>query len=109
MKISKFTASVLALAVTSAFSAQAADDRYIIKVDENKKGIVKYGEVKNFDSGSFFLSKYEYDFGLKNQKDYEIWLVKNKSEIFQIFDFFTNSKYIKNVSEYIIHLEIANN
>lgn len=75
----------------------------------NKKGIVKYVEVKNFDSGSFFLSKYEYDFGLKNQKDYEIWLVKNKSEIFQIFDFFTNSKYIKNVSEYIIHLEIANN
>jgi subtilisin family serine protease len=41
MKISKFTTSVLALAVTAAFSAQAADDRFIIKVDNSKKGIVK--------------------------------------------------------------------
>lgn len=41
MKISKFATSVLTLAVTAAFTAQAADDRYIIKVDESKKGIVK--------------------------------------------------------------------
>lgn len=41
MKISKFTNSIIAIAVTSAFSAHAADDRYIIKVDESKKGIVK--------------------------------------------------------------------
>jgi len=41
MNISKFTTSMIALAVTTAFSAQAADDRYIIKVDESKKGIVK--------------------------------------------------------------------
>jgi subtilisin family serine protease len=41
MKISKFATSMIALAVTTAFSAQAADDRYIIKVDESKKGIVK--------------------------------------------------------------------
>ena len=41
MKISKFTTSVLALAVTAAFSAQAADDRFIIKVDNSKKGVVK--------------------------------------------------------------------
>jgi len=41
MKISTFTTSVLALAVTAAFSAQAADDRFIIKVDNSNKGIVK--------------------------------------------------------------------
>ncbi|NQZ88313.1 MAG: S8 family serine peptidase [Colwellia sp.] len=41
MNISKFATSVIALAVTSSFAAQAADDRYIIKVDESKKGIVK--------------------------------------------------------------------
>ncbi|MBA6263496.1 S8 family serine peptidase [Colwellia sp. Bg11-12] len=41
MKASKFTTSIIALAVTAAFSAQAADDRYIIKVDESKKGLVK--------------------------------------------------------------------
>jgi len=41
MKITKFATSIIALAVTTAFSAQAADDRYIIKVDESKKGIVK--------------------------------------------------------------------
>ncbi|SFD31967.1 S8 family serine peptidase [Pseudoalteromonas denitrificans] len=41
MKISKFTTSILALAVTTAFSAQAADDRFIIKIDNNNKGVVK--------------------------------------------------------------------
>ncbi|MFT5756799.1 MAG: subtilisin family serine protease [Alteromonadaceae bacterium] len=41
MKVTKFTTSIIALAVTAAFSAQAADDRYIIQVDESKKGIVK--------------------------------------------------------------------
>ena len=41
MKVSKFSTSIIALAVTAAFTAQAADDRYIIKVDESKKGIVK--------------------------------------------------------------------
>jgi subtilisin family serine protease len=41
MKASKFKTSIIALAVTAAFSAQAADDRYIIKVDESKKGLVK--------------------------------------------------------------------
>ena len=41
MKITKFTTSIIALAVTAAFSAQAADDRFIIKVDQSKKGIIK--------------------------------------------------------------------
>ena len=41
MKVSKFATSIIALAVSAAFTAQAADDRYIIKVDESKKGIVK--------------------------------------------------------------------
>ena len=41
--MSKFTfkASVLAVALTTAIGAQAADDRYIIKVSNNGKGIVK--------------------------------------------------------------------
>ena len=41
MKISKFATSMIALAVTTAFTAQAADNRYIVTVDESKKGIVK--------------------------------------------------------------------
>jgi len=41
MKMTKFATSIIALAVTATFTAQAADDRYIIKVDESKKGIVK--------------------------------------------------------------------
>ena len=41
MRISKFATSMIAIAVTTAFSAQAADDRYIVKVDESKKGVVK--------------------------------------------------------------------
>ena len=64
MKVSKFTASVLALAVTAAFSAQAADDRYIIKVDESKKGIVKalakkLGAELKVDGNGFFAASFE--------------------------------------------------
>ena len=39
MKVSKFTASVIALAVSSAFAVQAEDNRYIIKLDNNRKEI----------------------------------------------------------------------
>tara|TARA_R110001592_G_scaffold354334_1_gene653903 strand:+ start:42 stop:1871 length:1830 start_codon:yes stop_codon:yes gene_type:complete len=64
MKFSKFTTSVLTLAVTAAFSAQAADDRYIIKVDENKKGIVKalakkLGAELKVDGNGFFAASFE--------------------------------------------------
>jgi len=64
MKISKFTTSVLALAVTAAFSAQAADDRYIIKVDESKKGIVKalakkLGAELKVDGNGFFAATFD--------------------------------------------------
>ncbi|WP_057830372.1 S8 family serine peptidase [Colwellia sp. TT2012] len=63
MKVSKFTTSVLALAVTAAFSAQAADDRYIIKVDESKKGIVKalakkLGADLKVDGNGFFAASF---------------------------------------------------
>lgn len=64
MKISKFTTSILALAVTAAFSAQAADNRYIIKVDESKKGIVKalakkLGAELKVDGNGFFAASFE--------------------------------------------------
>ena len=64
MKISKFATSVLALAVTAAFSAQAADDRYIIKVDESKKGIVKalakkLGAELKVDGNGFFAATFD--------------------------------------------------
>ncbi len=64
MKISKFTTSLIAIAVTSAFSAQAADDRYIIKVDQSKKGIVKAlakklnAEIK-VDGNGFFAASFQ--------------------------------------------------
>lgn len=63
MKISKFTTSVIALAVSTAFAAQAADDRYILKVDNDKKGIVKAlakklgGELK-VDGNGFIAAKF---------------------------------------------------
>ncbi len=63
MKISKFTTSLIALAVTTAFSAQAADDRYIVKVDESKKGIVKalakkMGAELKVDGNGFFAASF---------------------------------------------------
>ncbi|MCW8863911.1 MAG: S8 family serine peptidase [Colwellia sp.] len=64
MKISKFATSVLALAVTAAFSAHAADDRYIVKVDESKKGIVKalakkVGAELKVDGNGFFAASFK--------------------------------------------------
>jgi len=63
MKVSKFTTSIIALAVSAAFSAQAADDRYIIKVDESKKGIVKaiakkLGAELKLDGNGFFAAEF---------------------------------------------------
>ncbi|SEL94270.1 PA domain-containing protein [Colwellia chukchiensis] len=64
MKISTFTTSLIAIAVTSTFSAQAADDRYIIKVDQSKKGVVKAlakklnAEIK-LDGNGFFAATFQ--------------------------------------------------
>lgn len=73
----------------------------------NENGDVKYVEVKSFDSGSFHLSKLEYDFGLSKKENYEIWLVKDENIIIPIYDFFTNPKYKTTVNEYLVHLEIV--
>jgi len=64
MRVSKFTSSMIALAVTAAFSAQAADDRFIVKVDESKKGIVKalakkMGADFKVDGNGFFAASFE--------------------------------------------------
>lgn len=71
----------------------------------NKDGIVKYVEVKTFDNGRFILSKAEYDFGLDNKENYEIWLVKNKHQVIPIKDFFFNNKYKPIASEYDVYLD----
>ncbi|WP_218599210.1 sacsin N-terminal ATP-binding-like domain-containing protein [Polaribacter sp. NJDZ03] len=73
----------------------------------NEKDEVKYVEVKTFDNGNFFLSKSEFEFGKNNEKDYEVWLVKNKLDIIPIYDFFSNPKYITSINEYLVHLEIV--
>ena len=64
MKLSKFTTSIIAIAVTSAFSAQATEDRYIIKVDPSKKGIVKALAKKlnadiKVDGNGFFAASFQ--------------------------------------------------
>lgn len=64
MTISKFTNSLIALAVSSVvLSANAADDRYIIKVDNNNKGIVKalakkLGAEVHVDGNGFFAATF---------------------------------------------------
>lgn len=41
MKLNKFNASLVAIAISTVMSVQADDSRYIIKVDNNNKGVVK--------------------------------------------------------------------
>ena len=63
MKMKLFTTAILATAVTTAFSANAANDRYIIQVDNNSKGIVKAlakqsgGEIQ-LDSNGFIAATF---------------------------------------------------
>lgn len=67
---------------------------------------MKYVEVKTFDTDSFMMSWHEYDFGSRNKKDYEVWLVKEQSKIIPIKDFFVNAKYKVNVKDYIVYLQL---
>lgn len=63
MKMKLFTSAILATAVTAAFSANAANDRYIIQVDNAGKGIVKAlakqtgGEI-HLESDGFFAATF---------------------------------------------------
>mgnify|MGYP005726309745 CR=1 FL=1 len=55
----KFTGSLVALALSASFAVQADDDRFIIQVDNSKKGVVKAlakklgGNIK-VDANGFF-------------------------------------------------------
>ncbi|WDE11707.1 S8 family serine peptidase [Thalassomonas haliotis] len=64
MKMSKFTTSVIALAISSAFAAQAADNRYIIHVEDNNKQAVKamakkLGANIHVDANGFISATFE--------------------------------------------------
>ncbi|TRX54001.1 S8 family serine peptidase [Thalassomonas sp. M1454] len=64
MKLSNFLTTALAVSITSSFSAQAADDRYIIQVENNKKGIVKalakkLGGELHVEGNGFFAASFK--------------------------------------------------
>lgn len=89
---------------------KASDDNEGLHYDiryTDDEGIIKYIEVKSFDNGMFYLSKDQFNFGLENKEDFEIWLVKNKETIIPIKDFYTNSKYQPITNEYIIYLDMV--
>ncbi len=60
----KFTASIIALAISSSFAVQAEDNRYIIHVDNNNKSVVKAlaknlgGEIK-LDANGFISATFK--------------------------------------------------
>ena len=64
MKLSNFLITALAVSITSSFSAQAADDRYIIQVENNKKGLVKalakkLGAELHVEGNGFFAASFQ--------------------------------------------------
>ena len=72
----------------------------------NAENITKFVEVKSFDNGSFYLTKEEYDFGIDNPDDFEIWLVHHGNVLIPVTDFFSNRKYAHTPIEYLIHLKM---
>ncbi|GFD75184.1 hypothetical protein KUL113_46040 [Tenacibaculum sp. KUL113] len=59
---------------------------YDIKYFDIKTNEMKFVESKYYNGYSFDLSQSEREFGLKNAKQYEIWLVNKYSKIFAIKD-----------------------
>ncbi|MCY7295011.1 S8 family serine peptidase [Alteromonas sp. a30] len=63
MKLNKISASLVAATLAASFATQAANDRYIIQVEDGKKGVVKAlakklgGEI-NVDSHGFFSATF---------------------------------------------------
>ncbi|WOH39344.1 S8 family serine peptidase [Thalassotalea fonticola] len=64
MKLSNFLTSAIAISVATAFTAHAADDRYIIQVDNNNKGVVKalakkLGGELHIDANGFIAASFK--------------------------------------------------
>jgi subtilisin family serine protease len=118
MKISKFTTSMIAIAVTSAFSANAADDRYIIKVDESKKGIVKAlakkldAEMK-VDGNGFFAASFkgkslEQVKGLMNNPHVQLIEADQKRELMSAFSDDAGNPMVQQLTPYSVYQSQAN-
>ena len=61
-------------------------EHYDIKYYDVENDQMKFVESKYYNGTSFILSKEEKEFGFKNVKQYEIWLVNKDSKIFAIKD-----------------------
>ena len=113
MKISKFTNSIIAIAVTSAFSAQAADDRYIIKVDESKKGIVKALAKKlnaelevdgnGFIAASFKGKSLEEVKGLMNNPHIQLIEADQKRELMSAYSDDSGNPMLEQLTPYSVY------
>ncbi|MGV8815847.1 MAG: sacsin N-terminal ATP-binding-like domain-containing protein [Gelidibacter sp.] len=61
-------------------------EHYDIKYYDVNHKQMRYVESKYYNGSSFILSRDEMEYGLKNAKQYEIWLVNKDSKIFVIKD-----------------------
>ena len=118
MKISKFTNSIIAIAVTAAFTAQASDDRYIIKVDESKKGIVKAlakklnAELK-VDGNGFIAASFEGKSldevkGLMNNPHIQLIEADQKRELMSAFSDDSGNPMLEQLTPYSVYQSQAN-
>jgi hypothetical protein len=86
---------------------------YDFKYSPDKGQTWKYADAKTFSNNTFYLSRHEEEFGKQNKSNYEIWLICPNQEIKIITDLFSNSCYILNPKDYIVHItelmEISNN
>ena len=118
MRISKFATSMVALAVTTAFSAQAADDRYIVKVDESKKGIVKalakqLGAELKVDGNGFFAASFsgkslEDVKGLLNNPHIQLIEEDHKRELMSAFSDDAGNPMTEQLTPYSVYQSQAN-
>ncbi|GAA6205911.1 S8 family serine peptidase [Thalassotalea sp. SU-HH00458] len=118
MKVSKFTGSVVAIAISTVLSAQAADDRYIIQVDNSKKGIVKAlakqlgGDVKidgnGFLAASFAGKDLESVKGLLNNPHIKVIEEDHRRMPLSVYNDDTGNPMTGQVTPYAVYQSQAN-
>lgn len=118
MKVSTFKNSVLAIALASAFGAQADDNRFIIKVDNQNKGVVKalakqLGAELKVEGNGFFAAKFDNKTladvkGLMNNPHIQLIEEDPRRTAFGIYNDDAGDPMLTQVTPYAIYQSQAN-
>ncbi|WP_025822647.1 S8 family serine peptidase [Shewanella marina] len=118
MKLTKIASAVMTLSICTSFAVSADDDRYIIQVDNNKKGVVKAlakkigGELK-VDGNGFIAAKFSgKDLsqvkGLLNNPHIKLVEVDQRRHLMSLYNDDVGNPMTEQVTPYAVYQSKAN-